>query len=97
MVMCEQPRVGDVPVAMVPVVVEEERWRKKSLDGKEMENPEREQRGKVRKIIIGTSCVKEKKWSKLTCYSMSFIYFFIFFQFNALIFDAINAASVFFF
>lgn len=64
MVMCEQPRVGDVPVAMVPVVVEEERWRKKSLDGKEMENPEREQRGKVRKIIIGTSCVKEKKKRK---------------------------------
>lgn len=75
MVTCGQPRVGDVPVAMVPVVVEEERWRKKSLDGKEMENPEREQRGKVRKIIIFTLCKKEKKMmSKLTCYSMRFVF-----------------------
>lgn len=43
--------MGDVPVAMAPVVVEEGRWRKKSLDGKEMENPEREQRGKVKRLL----------------------------------------------
>ncbi len=36
-----QPRGGDVPVVMEPVVMEEEWWRKTSLDGIEMENPER--------------------------------------------------------
>lgn len=38
---CGRPPGGDVPVAMVPVVMEEEWWRKRSLDGTEMENPER--------------------------------------------------------
>lgn len=51
--------MGDVPAVMEPVVVEEEMWRKKSLDGKETENPEREQRGKARKIIIGTVYVNK--------------------------------------
>lgn len=39
--MCGRPRGGDVPVAMEPVVMEEEWRRKRGLDGIEMENPER--------------------------------------------------------
>lgn len=70
--------MGDVPVAMAPVVVEEGRWRKKSLDGKEMENPEREQRGKVKRLL------QAKKKKKLVMSKLTLQHEIHFFQFIAL-------------
>lgn len=47
--------MGDAPVVMVPAVVEEESWKKKSLDGIEMEIPERQQQNKYIYFIIGST------------------------------------------